>query len=101
MDYDDVQKAIELGFDYIGTTLRGYTKQTQNQSSTEKNYEFLKWAAPLWRANNIKLIAEGGFDTPIRARNALYLWNADAVVVGSAITRVQYITKQFYDKIKI
>nr|WP_318034432.1 hypothetical protein [Mesomycoplasma hyorhinis] len=36
LDYDDVQKAIELGFDYIGTTLRGYTKQTQNQSSTEK-----------------------------------------------------------------
>nr|WP_308162379.1 hypothetical protein [Mesomycoplasma hyorhinis] len=101
LDYDDVQKAIELGFDYIGTTLRGYTKQTQNQSSTEKNYEFLKWAAPLWCANNIKLIAEGGFDTPIRARNALYLGNADAVVVGSAITRVQYITKQFYDKIKI
>nr|WP_318026264.1 hypothetical protein [Mesomycoplasma hyorhinis] len=101
LDYDDVQKAIELGFDYIGTTLRGYTKQTQNQSSTEKNYEFLKWAAPLWCANNIKLIAEGGFDTPIRARNGLYLGNTDAVVVGSAITRVQYITKQFYDKIKI
>ncbi|QJB71017.1 N-acetylmannosamine-6-phosphate 2-epimerase [Mycoplasma sp. 1654_15] len=100
-DYDDVEISIKLGFDYIGTTLRGYTETTKKNSSTENDYHFLKWASALCKANNLKLIAEGGFDTPKKARDALIKGNADAVVVGSAITRPQYITKQFYDKIKL
>ncbi|WP_318025395.1 hypothetical protein [Mycoplasmopsis pulmonis] len=40
----------------------------------------------------------GGFNSPQNAKDALDI-GANAVVVGSAITRPQFITKMFYEKI--
>jgi len=48
---------------------------------------------------NIPVIAEGRFNTPEAAGRALEL-GAYAVVVGSAITRPQMITRWFVDAIK-
>ncbi|EFF41716.1 N-acetylmannosamine-6-phosphate 2-epimerase [Mycoplasmopsis alligatoris] len=97
---DDIKNAIKLGFDFIGTTLRGYTYETLGISNTEHNYEFLKEAKKLCASSQkCLLIAEGGFNTPLDAQQA-YLHGADALVVGSAITRPDFITKQFYNAIK-
>ncbi|UBX97221.1 N-acetylmannosamine-6-phosphate 2-epimerase [Mycoplasmopsis synoviae] len=93
---EEMQNAISLGFDIISSTLRGYTQETKNKSNTEKGFTFLKKAIKLAHDSNKIFIAEGGFNTPELARKALLL-NSDAVVVGSAITRPQFITKQFKD----
>lgn len=84
-------KADELGFHYIGTTLVGYTEQSKGSN----NFEVLETLIEKCQA---PILAEGNFDTPEKARKALEM-GAYAVVVGSAITRPQLITKHFNDEI--
>ncbi|SFD40510.1 N-acetylmannosamine-6-phosphate 2-epimerase [Clostridium uliginosum] len=84
-------RADELGFDYIGTTLVGYT----DQSKCLNNFDVLDILVKKCKAS---IIAEGNFDTPEKARKALAN-GSYAVVVGSAITRPQLITKKFNDEI--
>lgn len=84
-------RAEKLGFDFIGTTLVGYTKQSKNIS----NFEVLKG---LLEKCKKPVIAEGNFDTPEKAKEALNM-GAYSVVVGSAITRPQIIAKKFIDYI--
>ncbi|OYD26832.1 N-acylglucosamine-6-phosphate 2-epimerase [Mycoplasma testudineum] len=93
---EDIDLAIKYGIKYIATTLRGYTKDTEGKSNTENDYFFLKEVIQKCKPNNCIVIAEGGFNTPTDAKNALDL-GSDIVIVGSAITRPQYITKTFYD----
>ncbi|MGY6172130.1 N-acetylmannosamine-6-phosphate 2-epimerase [Candidatus Mycoplasma pogonae] len=92
----DVLNAIKLKFDYIGTTLRGYTADTKGKSNFENDFAFIKWAKKQCQEAKIPLIAEGGIDTPLMVKQA-FKAGADIVVVGSAITRPQYITKMFVD----
>lgn len=68
----------ELGFDYIGTTLVGYTTQLKGKNS----FEVLEG---LIKACQKPIIAEGNFDLPEKARKAMEI-GAYAVVVGEAIT---------------
>ncbi len=84
-------RAEKIGFDYIGTTLVGYTQQSTNTN----NFEVLKG---LLNHCTTPIIAEGNFDTPEKAQQAIEL-GANAVVVGSAITRPQVIAKKFADAI--
>jgi len=84
-------RADELGFDYIGTTLVGYTDHSKEMN----NFEVLKALVEKCKA---KLIAEGNFDTPEKAKKAIEM-GAHAVVVGSAITRPQLITKKFNEEV--
>ncbi|UUV20113.1 N-acetylmannosamine-6-phosphate 2-epimerase (plasmid) [Fusobacteria bacterium ZRK30] len=84
-------RAEELGFDYIGTTLVGYT----DQSKKLNNFDVLK---KLIKICKTPIVAEGNFDTPEKAKKALEL-GADTVVVGGAITRPQLIAQKFVDKI--
>lgn len=88
---DDVKNADKLGFDLIGTTLRGYTKETFGKSNIDNNYSFIKECL-----SSIKtpLIAEGGIWEPHQVKDLLDL-GCFAVVVGSAITRPKEITKYF------
>lgn len=86
-------RADYLGFDYIGTTLVGYTDQSKG---TDK-FDVLR---ALVKSCGHHIIAEGNFNTPPKAAIAKAL-GAYAVVVGSAITRPQYITKQFAEAIDI
>lgn len=95
---EDILNAIKLGFDYIGTTLRGYTQETKGISNIDNNMSFIKWAKKQCQKEGILLIAEGGFNNPNLARKA-FKAGADVVVVGSAITRPQFITKTFIDEI--
>ncbi len=92
-DCDTLQNALEadaLGFDFVGTTMRGYTPATEGISIPD--YVFLHELKK--RLNYAKLIAEGGIWEREQLARVL---EADpyAVVIGSAITRPKNITQRF------
>ena len=92
-DCDTLESALEadaLGFDFIGTTMRGYTPATKGVRIPD--YGFLcELKKRLVRG---KLIAEGGIWEREQLARVL---EADpyAVVIGSAITRPKNITRRF------
>ena len=93
---DEMIHADELGFDFIGSTLVGYTKQSKGDKIEANDFEILRTV--LARIKH-PLIAEGNIDTPEKVKRVLEL-GAYSVVVGSAITRPQLITKKFVDAIQ-
>ena len=93
---DEMLTADQLGFDYIGTTLVGYTKQSQGDKIESNDFEIIRKA--LSKLSH-PLIAEGNIDTPDKVRRVLEL-GAYSVIVGSAITRPQLITKKFVEATK-
>lgn len=93
-DCSTVEEAIhadELGFDFIGTTMVGYTKQSEGDKIEENDFEILRTI--LAKVKN-KVIAEGNINTPQKVKRVIEL-GAFSVVVGSIITRPQLITKEF------
>ncbi len=98
-DCSTVEEAIhadELGFDFIGTTLVGYTKQSSHLKIEKNNFEILR---EILKKVKHPVIAEGNINTPQKAKRVLEL-GAYSVVVGSAITRPQLITKSFAREIE-
>lgn len=98
-DCSTVEEALhadQLGFDFIGTTLVGYTKQSRDLKIEENDFEVLRKIL-----DQVKhpVIAEGNVNTPEKAKRVLEL-GAYSVVVGSAITRPQLITKSFAEAIR-
>ena len=93
---DEMLTADQLGFDFVGTTLVGYTKQSQGDKIESNDFEIIRKA--LSKLSH-PLIAEGNIDTPDKVRRVLEL-GAYSVVVGSAITRPQLITKKFVEATK-
>lgn len=81
--------AEALGFDLIGTTLSGYTPHSPQQE--DPDYDLLQ--ALVHRAK-VPIIMEGRIWSPEQAHKALH-FGAHAVVVGSAITRPQAITRKY------
>ena len=93
-DCSTVEEALhadELGFDFIGTTIVGYTPQSQGDRIEENDFEIMRKIIA-----NVKhrVIAEGNINTPQKAKRVIEL-GAFSVVVGSIITRPQLITKAF------
>lgn len=98
-DCSTVEEALhsdELGFDFIGTTMVGYTKQSEGDKIEENDFEILREIVS--KVKN-KVIAEGNINTPEKAIRVLEL-GAYSVVVGSIITRPQLITKSFVEAIE-
>lgn len=93
---EDVKNANDLEFDLVGTTLRGYTRETKNLNNIDNNYEFIR---EVIKISTIPVIAEGGINEPYQVKELLNL-NVHAVVVGSAITRPKEITKKFLKAIE-
>lgn len=89
--------AIESGADFVATTLSGYTSYTTSQPGPDFN--LLEQLVTHFKPLGIPVIAEGRISTPQQAASALAL-GAHAVVVGSAITRPQWITAQFSNALK-
>lgn len=83
--------AEALGFDCVGTTLYGYTEETDGEKLYNNDFEFLKQVVS---AVSVPVIAEGNVMTPEMAVTALK-HGAHSVVVGGAITRPQQITERF------
>ncbi|QLG42788.1 N-acetylmannosamine-6-phosphate 2-epimerase [Paenibacillus taichungensis] len=81
--------AESLGVSCVSTTLSGYTTYSRQQEGP--NLELLEMSAQQLK---IPVIAEGRISKPSQVEEALDL-GAYAVVVGSAITRPQLITRQF------
>jgi len=92
---DDGKAALEIGCDIIGTTLSGYTLNTQ-PCSVEPDFSLLQQFAELTRNSNTLTMAEGRFNTPELAASALS-HGADCVTVGSAITRMENVIGWFTD----
>lgn len=98
-DCSTVEEALhadELGFDFIGTTLVGYTEQSENDRIEENDFEILR---KILAGVKHKVIAEGNINTPEKARRVIEL-GAYSVVVGSIITKPQLITKTFTEELK-
>lgn len=97
-DISTLEEAIwadELGFDCISTTLVGYTDESAGNNIYDNDFALLK---EIKAAVSKPVIAEGKIDTPEKALKALQN-GANFVVVGSAITRPQLITKTFADAV--
>ncbi|MBU4680615.1 N-acetylmannosamine-6-phosphate 2-epimerase [Cedecea davisae] len=92
---DEARQAAKLGFDCVGTTLHGYTPESEGQILADNHCQFLR---DVLAAVDVPVIAEGNVETPEMAANCLAL-GAHAVVVGGAITRPQQITRRFVDAI--
>lgn len=98
-DCSTVDEAImsdKLGFDYIGTTLIGYTPQSKGDKIDADDFKILR---EIIEKVNHPVIAEGNVDKPEKAKRVLEL-GAFTVVVGGAITRPQNIAKKFVDCIE-
>ncbi|PTI01305.1 N-acetylmannosamine-6-phosphate 2-epimerase [Staphylococcus xylosus] len=90
---DEAINADKLGFDYIGTTLHGYTSYTKGHILYENNFQFLK---DVLAHVDAKVIAEGYVVTPEMFKTVTDL-GVHCTVVGGAITRPKDITKRFID----
>ena len=91
--FDEGIKARELGFDIISTTLSGYT-QYSNQNIEGPDFEL---SEKLVKELDCPIILEGRIWEPNEVNKAFEL-GAHSVVIGSAITRPQLITKRFCNR---
>ena len=87
---DDALQAADLGFDFISTTLAGYTGG--RSMSDEPDWGLLE--SMVDRLPNVPVICEGRIHTPRQARRARDI-GAWAVVVGTAITHPRRVTSWF------
>ena len=94
--YEEAIHADQLGFDFIGTTLVGYTEQSKNMKIEENDFELIKKIVKNVKHN---VIAEGNINTPEKVKRVMQL-GVFSIVVGSAITRPQLITKTFVEALK-
>lgn len=91
--YDEAKRAIELGADIVAPTLYGYTQATKHIEEPNLR-EFARMCRDF--KNDAYVMMEGHLYTPEDAMKCIYL-GADAVVVGSAITRPHLTAKRFVD----
>lgn len=97
-DCSTVEEAVhadEIGFDFIGTTLVGYTEQSKELKIENNDFEMIR---EILKRVKKPVIAEGNIDTPEKAVRVLEL-GCYSVVVGSIITRPQVITKRFVNAV--
>ncbi len=90
---ENAKLAALAGADIVGTTLYGYTNETKHLSPP--GFELL---TQMVQQLDIPVICEGGISSPKMAREALNL-GAYAVVVGTAITGIDYLVKAYREGI--
>lgn len=87
-------QAQALGFDFVGTTLNGYTEETRQ--TPPPDFDLMR---RLVQQLHIPVIAEGGIWSPEQLRQAMDQ-GVLACVVGSAITRPMKITQHYIKALK-
>lgn len=98
-DCSTVEEALhadEIGFDFIGTTMVGYTEQSAHLKIETNDFEIIR---EILSKSKHPVIAEGNINTPEKVKRVIEL-GCYSVVVGSIITRPQLITKSFADVLK-
>ncbi|MFC4557851.1 N-acetylmannosamine-6-phosphate 2-epimerase [Virgibacillus kekensis] len=89
---DEGLYALKLGVDFVSTTLSGYTEYTKREEPGPD----MELVERLVNVTNAPIFAEGRIGNPKEAKEMIQK-GAHTVIVGSAITRPQYITKIFVD----
>lgn len=92
--FADAARAEQLGFDFLGTTLNGYTDETRQ--TQPPNFDLIR---RLVRELHTPVVAEGGIFSPEQLRTAMDQ-GVHCCVVGSAITRPMEITKRYAAALK-
>lgn len=98
-DCSTVEEALHadsLGFDFIGTTMVGYTEESRGLKIEADDFKILR---EIISSASHPVIAEGNIDTPPKAKRVIEL-GAYCVVVGSIITRPQLITRSFAQELE-
>ncbi|MDH6365932.1 MULTISPECIES: N-acetylmannosamine-6-phosphate 2-epimerase [unclassified Breznakia] len=90
---EEAKYADTLGFDFLSTTLSGYTSESSEITSVN-----LKLIKEISEFTDTPIIAEGKIETPDEARLALES-GAYTVVVGTSITRPEILTKRFSNEV--
>lgn len=83
----DAEQALSEGVDVVGSTLAGYTGPVEPTEPDLALVAAMRHLTP-------HVVAEGNIRTPAQAQRALVA-GASMVVVGSAITRPEYVTSWF------
>jgi N-acylglucosamine-6-phosphate 2-epimerase len=91
--FEEGISAREMGFDIISTTLSGYTIHSR-QDIKGPDFELLE---KLTKELDCPIILEGRIWEPKEVTKAFNL-GAYSVVIGSAVTRPQLITKRFCER---
>lgn len=92
--YEDANYALLCGADIVSTTLSGYTIETQNNLD-KPDFELVE---KIKQNLSVFTILEGKVWEKRDVKKA-FEYGADSVVVGSAVTRPQLITKRFLSAI--
>lgn len=92
-EIEEGMNAAAIGFDFIGTTMSGYTEYTKGTQLP--NFHMMETLA---KESGKLVIAEGGVWCPEDLKKALST-GAFAAVVGTAITRPMDITKRYVEAI--
>ena len=90
----DGQIALANGAEILGTTLSGYTQETE-QDGDQPDVDLIR----AFRKMNAFVMAEGRFDTPELCAAAIRA-GADAVTVGSSLTRLEIVASRFAHSIQ-
>jgi N-acylglucosamine-6-phosphate 2-epimerase len=85
------RRAMELGASFVATTLAGHTEATKGRALPA-----IDLVRELCAVLDVPVLAEGGIVSPEHALQA-FRAGAHGVVVGSAITRPQFITRRFVE----
>ena len=91
---EEAKRADALGFDYVGTTLRGYTEYTRGMAIPDT-----RLVRKMVKTLRAKVIAEGGI-WERRQLIGVAKAGAWAYVIGTAITRPREITARFAEALK-
>ncbi len=89
---EGIHAAEELGCAFVGTTLSGYTQQTEHLLD-KPDFELIKKLA---HRISVPIIAEGRMSSPEDVKKA-FECGAFAVVVGNAITGIDNQVRRFAD----
>lgn len=95
---EDGRAALAGGAAIIGTTMSGYTAATAGLHDGP-DFALLAAFRALADVQGRFVMAEGRFNTPELAAQAIAA-GADAVTVGSALTRLEHVTGWFADAIR-
>ncbi|MBQ3692704.1 MAG: putative N-acetylmannosamine-6-phosphate 2-epimerase, partial [Clostridia bacterium] len=96
-DVSTVEEGInvaQLGANIISTTLSGYTMESAGVNQSEPDFNLLE---TLVKETDKPIVLEGRIWEPWQVEKAFEL-GAHCVVIGSAITRPQLITKRFINR---
>ncbi|MFR2689807.1 MAG: N-acetylmannosamine-6-phosphate 2-epimerase, partial [Enterococcus faecium] len=89
--FEEALQAQEDGFDLLSTTLAGYTEYSRKTQTPD--FDLLN---QIIEQVNIPVVMEGHTDSPEQVEKA-YELGAFSVVIGSIITRPQFITKRYVE----